>query len=194
MKARHDRLDLCYGFKVIINYYYLIDSQHIAVIYNSLIQHCAFFRNLRRRIRQIVYSFWNFCKRAEILGYIPIYRFYRIARAIRVRSLTQQVDLTYAVAVDGKTGAFGMAQHIIISVGFQSAYLVCAPCSHSLLFVNAGLRRGKQSRVLYLFCRICDCTCFRSKYRLISRIIYIYIIWAKRHGSAQERYVVILVL
>ena len=87
-----------------------------------------------------------------------------------------------------------MAQHIIISVGLQPADFVCTSCSHSLLFVNAGLRCGKQSRVLYLFCRICDCTCFRSKYRLISRIIYIYIIRAKRHGSAQERYVVILVL
>ena len=87
-----------------------------------------------------------------------------------------------------------MAQHIIISVGLQSAYLVCTSCGHSLLFVNAGLRCGKQSRVLYLFCRICDCTCFRSKHRLLGRIIYLYIIWAKRHGSAQKRYVVILVL
>ena len=194
MKARHDRLDFRYGFKVIINYYYLIDSQHIAVIYNSLIQHCAFFRNLRRRIRQIVYSFGNSCERAEILGYIPIYRFYRIARTVRIGSLSEQVNLTYAVAVDSKTCALVIAQHIIISVGLQPADLVCASCGHSLLFVNAGLRCGKQSRVLYLFCRICDCTCFRSKYRLLGRIIYLYIIWAKRHCSAQERYVVILFL
>lgn len=71
-------------------------------------------------------------------------------QCVRIRSLSEQVDLTYAVAVYGKTGAFGMAQHIIISVGLQPAYLVCTSCGHSLLFVNAGLRCGKQSRVLYL--------------------------------------------